>query len=147
MAKLIICRGIPASGKSYWAAKMKLHGMGSVEVVTRDDIRQEYGCVGEGWSREKEIDFVIPEMESRIIAGLRKGLIVISADTNVNDAVVVRLIYLARQQNAECEIKEFDTPLEVCIERDAQREYPWKVGADKLREYHQKWEKRNAISS
>lgn len=140
MKRLIICRGIPASGKSTWAAQQF-----DAITVTRDDIRVEYDCIGTGWSPEKERNFVIPEMETRIVQALRAGCTVISADTNLNPTVVARLMYLAQICEAPVEIKEFDTPLEVCIERDSQREYPWKVGEAKLREYHKKWMKRDAI--
>ena len=142
MAKLIICRGIPASGKSTWAEQQKY-----AVVVTRDDIRMQFNCTGAGWSKEKELDFVVPEMNYRISEGLKAGLTVISADTNLNPITVARLINLAQSLGAEYEIKDFDTPLEVCIERDSEREYPWKVGEVKIREYYELWEKRNAVSS
>lgn len=142
MSHLIICRGIPGSGKSYWAAQQA-----DCVVVTRDDIRLRYNCIGEGWSKQMELDFIIPEMNTQIRDALLAGHTVISADTNVNPKAVLHLIDLAHSCGATIEIKEFDTPLAICIERDSQRVAPFKVGAEKLREYAELWTKRNAVSA
>lgn len=127
--KLIICRGIPASGKSTWAKAQE-----NAIVVTRDDIRLEYGCIGGGWSKEKEVQFVIPEMNKRIRDGLKEGKTVICADTNIPPKHVARLMGMAKQYDAEYFLKEFFTPLDICLERDSKREHP--VGEDNIRRYH-----------
>lgn len=126
---LIICRGIPASGKSYWAAQQH-----DAIVVTRDDIRAEYGYANQGWSKEIETSFVVPEMNKRIRDGLKAGATVISADTNISPKHVARLMGMARQYGAEVFLKEFFTPLDICLERDSKRENP--VGEDNIRRYH-----------
>lgn len=133
MAKLIICIGIPASGKSTWAAQYAQDNPDTV-VVTRDDIREEYGAVGGGWSKEKEF-YVVKEMERRIREGLMSGKTVISADTNLNPRVRQLLADIASKCGAISEDKPFPTDVETCIERDSKREGHRKVGADRIREY------------
>lgn len=140
MAKLIICRGIPGSGKSYWANLQFLANPENVVVVNRDEIREEYNCVGAGWSKEKEIDFIIPEMDKRIRDGLNADKTVISSDTNIRRGNVVRLMHIASRLGATVEIKKFDTDLELCIERDSRRNPPWKVGREQIIKYY--WELR-----
>lgn len=131
-----MCKGIPGSGKSYWAAEYKLSNPDdNVIIVTSDDIREELGCLRGGYSVTKE-QKVINEVEKRIIHGLRTGKIVISADTNLRLEHEDRMRHLARICKALFVIKTFDTDIETCIERDAKRVGHRKVGADGIRRYY-----------
>ena len=135
MPTLIMCKGIPGSGKSYWADDYASTNS-NVIVVTRDDIRDEFGCTTGGWSPEKE-GKVIEEMTSRIWMGLKAGKTVISADTNLKPQHEARLRRLAKLSNSNFVMKTFDTPLDECIERDSYRKDHHRVGADRIREYYQ----------
>ena len=135
MPKLIMCRGIPGSGKSYWAAAQK-----DAVVVTRSDIRKEMRLPCEhGKNREWLVE---NEMDIRIIKGLREGKTVISADMNLSDKAEKRLRHIAKILKADFEIKEFDTPLEICIERDSKRDDYHRVGREKIEEFYEKWKEK-----
>jgi len=135
MPKLIMCRGIPGSGKSYWAAAQK-----DAVVVTRSDIRKEMGLPCE---HGKSKEFLVEnEAEWRIIKGLKEGKTVISADMNLSSKSERRLRHLAKILKADFEIKEFDTPLEICFERDSKRDDYHRVGREKIVMFRKKWRER-----
>lgn len=118
MAKLIMTRGLPASGKSTWASQQA-----GFVVVTKDDIRAEFEKAGWIWSRSAEKD-VIHEQEVRLETALLNGQNAISADTNFGKHET-RLRLLAHRCKADFEIKDFtDVPVEECIKRNAAREKP-----------------------
>ena len=124
MANLIICKGLPGSGKTTWANGQ--HGV-NVARVNKDDIRDE---LKQPWSRDLE-NTVIKIRDARILDWLKRGYTVISDDTNLAPKHEVRLRQLAAQASAFVEIKSFlDVPLEVCLERDAQRTGKARVGKD-----------------
>jgi predicted kinase len=136
MRKLIMCRGIPGSGKSYWA-NQQAHDDPNVTIVSSDDIRDEYGAMTGGYQGHKAEYHVTQEVRSRIREALKAGKTVISTDTNLTHYHEYRMRELAVKYKAAFEIKEFDTPLEVCIERDALRTDHHHVGADKIAYYNQ----------
>ena len=130
--KLIMCIGLPASGKSTWAAEQAAERDAALKcgaaylcseivVVNKDDIRAELIKGGWLWSPEKEQE-VTNIRDTRIIAALAAGKDVISSDTNFARKHKVRLQELARQFGGEFEVKRFDTPVEECIRRDSLRE-------------------------
>ena len=131
MAKLTITRGLPASGKSTWAEEVRSADPDAVRVVTMDDIRVAIGSrfdQGDESIVQSIRDFTIERY-------LEKGYHVISADTNLPDRVVNRLVQIAERSVDEgvrrcryltvpVEIKDFrDVPLEICLERNLERWY------------------------
>jgi len=122
MAKLIMCQGLPGSGKTYWALEMMRQNPGTVIRVNKDDIRAilkvNHGWV---WSQAAELQDVIPKRDDQIVAGLKAGMTVISDDTNLQRPHKERLAQLAFENGAEFEVKRFETPLEECILRDSRR--------------------------
>lgn len=133
MAKLIMTQGLPGSGKSYWAAQQT----GAI-VVNKDDIRRELAKSGWVWSHENEKD-VITLRDSYIEQGLGEGKDVIVADTNFGRKHKVRLEGIARKFGAKFEIKRFDTPIELCIERDNARPDATRVGERVIRDMFNKF--------
>lgn len=120
MNKLIICRGIPASGKTFWAKKWVLEDSEHRVRINQDDIRL---MLGKYWvpSREKlvqEIQF------DAIVEALSRGFNVVIDNTNLNKKVLDQFNRLIRTyEDYEIEYKDFfDTPLSVCIERDKNRD-------------------------
>ena len=120
MSKLIICRGLPASGKSTWAKQWVLEDPEHRVRINQDDIRL---MLGKYWvpSREKlvqEIQF------NAIIEALNREFDVVIDNTNLNEKVLdnYRVLVTAYGDHA-IEYKDFfDTPLSVCIERDKNRD-------------------------
>ncbi len=144
--KLIMCIGLPGSGKSTWAkAQAELLDRATV-IVNKDDIRAELEALeGWKWSHEGEIR-IISIRDTQIIVALMEGKNVISSDTNFGRKHKVRLEQLARENNATFEIKSFtDVPIDVCIERDAKREGKAKVGEAVIRSMAEKFLKVPAV--
>ena len=122
MSKLIITRGLPASGKSTWAKQWVLEDPEHRVRINQDDIRL---MLGKYWvpSREKlvqEIQF------DAIIEALNREFDVVIDNTNLNNKVLDQFNRLIRTfEDYEIEYKDFfDTPLSVCIERDKNRDLP-----------------------
>ena len=122
MSKLIITRGLPASGKSTWAKQWVLEDPEHRVRINQDDIRL---MLGKYWvpSREKlvqEIQF------NAIIEALNREFDVVIDNTNLNNKVLDQFNRLIRTfEDYEIEYKDFfDTPLSVCIERDKNRDLP-----------------------
>lgn len=120
MSKLIICRGLPASGKSTWAKQWVLEDPEHRIRVNQDDIRL---MLGKYWvpSREKlvqEIQF------DAILKALSRGFDIVIDNTNLNKKVLDGFDRLIKTyKDYEIEYKDFfDTPLSVCIERDKNRD-------------------------
>ena len=120
MSKLIITRGLPASGKSTWAKQWVLEDPEHRVRINQDDIRL---MLGKYWvpSREKlvqEIQF------DAIVEALSKEFDVVIDNTNLNKKVLDGFDRLIKTfENYEIEYKDFfDTPLSVCIERDKNRD-------------------------
>lgn len=133
--KLIMCQGLPGAGKSTWAQTMENEN-DHVVRVNKDNIRRElHGGV---WSKEKEKD-VIAERDRRIEKALVFGYTVIVDDTNIARYHRVRLAEIAEQFGAEFEVKQFRTPIEECIKRDAQREGDYRVGEAVIRRMAKDW--------
>ena len=120
MSKLIICRGLPASGKSTWAKKWVLEDPEHRVRINQDDIRL---MLGKYWvpSREKLVQEI--QFDAIVEALCRKFDVVID-NTNLNKKVLEKFDRLIKTfEDYEIEYKDFfDTPLSVCIERDKNRD-------------------------
>lgn len=118
--KLIICRGLPASGKSTWANAQVAADLENTIRVNRDGLRLTLhnGEFVKGVTEEK----VIAGRNALIKSYLKKGMTVISDDTNLPRRTVVELVKIAQEHGAAWEIKDFtDVSYEECVQRDAIR--------------------------
>ena len=123
MSKMIIMRGLPASGKSTKAKE--LVEQGNTVRINKDLLRtmlhfDKFTGINEGHTKDC----------SRKIADwfLSNGINVVIDDTNLNPSVVQSWKDLARVHDAKIEYQDMDTPIEECIVRDETREK--KVGRD-----------------
>lgn len=121
--KMIIMRGLPASGKSTKAKE--LTEQGNTVRINKDLIRtmlhfDKFTGINEGHTRDC----------SRKIADwfLSQGVSVIIDDTNLNPGVVQSWKDLAKIHNAKIEYCEMETTIEECICRDEIRDK--RVGRD-----------------
>lgn len=118
MAKLILCKGLPASGKSTWSKEyVKNHS--NVIRVNRDEIRE---MLGQPWSRDYENKVVVPGERRFVRAALEQGMDVIVDDTNLNPNVRDMWKKIGEEMKAVVLIKEFIVDPEECIKRDASRD-------------------------
>lgn len=127
--KLIICKGLPASGKTTWATEYVRAHPRAVRV-NRDDLRMQ--LFGGEFKRSRE-PFIISAQNALIEAALKDGRSVVVDDTNLHPSNDVRLRAIAKRFRAEVEIQEFDASIAECIRRDAARPNP--VGAKVIRDY------------
>ena len=140
MKKVIILRGLPGSGKSTYAKKLVSETPNSYKRINRDDLRMMFdnGCLTNG--NEK---FIKKVRDLLIIKALEEGKHVIADDTNLSPTNETRIKQLVKEFNKAnsddvmVEIKEMETPLHECIERDAQREKP--VGERVIKQMHRQF--------
>lgn len=137
MTKLIIFRGLPASGKSTEAIKRVKKDIENVIRVNRDSLRLMLHD-GEFQGSLTE-NVVIHYRDLMIRDGLKRGKTIISDDINLDTKVVRHLANLANHYGAEVEVVDFDIDLYECIRRDALRESKVKVGYDVIVDLHKRF--------
>lgn len=119
MSKVIITRGLPASGKSFFAKQWVLEDPEHRVRINQDDIRL---MLGKYWvpSREPLVSHI---QQEAICRAMSLGLDIVLDNTNLNPKVLKSLSDIAISNEYEIEYKDFfDTPLSTCIERDKNRE-------------------------
>lgn len=122
--KLIVCRGLPASGKTMWADHYIREHSDTVKIE-KDEIRKEGRLFEDGVYNHRRGDegIVIKERDRRIREALQEGKSVISSDTNLLSKHIVQMSNIARQNNAKIEVVNFlDVALGELIYRDSRRD-------------------------
>jgi len=116
--KIIFCKGLPASGKSTWA---KQHCAENPEFIriNKDDIRNFDG--NPPYSKDYEKSVLARQRDFGLNA-LLIGRSLIVDDTNFAPYHWEFWSEIAKSIGISIEIKEFNTPVEECIQRDAERE-------------------------
>jgi predicted kinase len=137
MRKVILMRGLPASGKSTYAKQLVDEAPNVYKRINRDDLRMMFD---NGYTSNGNEKFVRKVRDILIIKALEEGKSVVVDDTNLSDRNFTRISQLVadyskqHNENVTVEVKEFDTPVNECIERDAKREKP--VGEKVIRQMH-----------
>lgn len=116
--KIIICKGLPGSGKSTWSKEYVKNNPNTIRV-NRDEIRE---MLGQPWSRDYENKVVVPGEKRFVRAAISLGWDAIVDDTNLSPAAMGTWTNLAKELKVELEIKEFNVSPEECIRRDALRD-------------------------
>lgn len=125
MAKLTIVRGVSGSGKSTWARQQ------NAKVVSRDDLREllfpgedaksYYEVPSEVFAaREQEVTIA---QDAMVAAFLKAGKDVVVDNTNIQWKFVKALAKIGYRYGAEVEVKVFDVPLTVALDRNHNRAY------------------------
>lgn len=119
--KLLVLKGISASGKSTYAKQLEKQGWVRVE---KDEIRKDERLFPHGYKYPKDENRVVQERDRLIRQALRSGKDVVSSDTNLNPAHIRQLQNIARQLGAEFSTDDtfLSVPLADLIERDKHRE-------------------------
>lgn len=144
--KVLVLRGLQGSGKSTFAKQWVNENPEHRVRFNRDDIRN---MLGKYWvpSREPLINDLYKQfLESTIFS---RHYDVVIDNINLDEKYVKEIEETVRQRNKmyedcedipqyEIEVKDFfHIPLQVCIERDAQRENP--IGAEVIRQTYNKY--------
>ncbi len=130
--KLIVLRGLPASGKSWTAVQYVMKGF---KRVNADDLRNS---IDNGvYSKDGE-RYLFKIMSIMIKEALKDGYSVIYDNTNFNPYHIKTCRQIAEQLKVELEIIDIDTPLAVCLERDLQRSVG-RVGKEVIMRMYNKW--------
>lgn len=142
-ASLIVCQGVPGSGKSTWARAKVASGDGKTTRVNRDDLRRMMSPSDrpqdDGYyfsSGREKLTFTVEQEIVR--AALVPGQTVIVDDTNLGKGVVEtwEKIALEKKYPVKFEVKRFEVPLRVAVERDLRRR--WSVGETVIRRMYDK---------
>lgn len=144
MTVVILCKGLPGSGKTTWAEEYVRSHPQSV-LVCRDDIRERIFAAPGRENYQPEFEELVRGIRDFSIAHAVRCKVktVVVADTNLYRRTVGRLLRLIDSLQAEGLVVDVQwqdfthVPLEVCIERDARREHP--VGEDRIRAMHDQW--------
>jgi predicted kinase len=128
MKKVLIYRGLPASGKSTAAKKLLDENPGRYKRINKDDLRAMLDNSHFSGGNEK---FVLKVRDMLILQALEAGKHVIIDDTNINPKHVQRITDLVKG-HAEVELVDFmHVDVETCIARDLTR--PNSVGERVIR--------------
>lgn len=123
MSKLIMMRGLPASGKS---TKSKEICKDRTWVrVNRDLLRKMLHF--DVWDGRRE-DVTVSMEKALVMQLLTDGFNVVVDDTNLSSQHLELWLGIAKRFNAEFSVEEVDTPFKECIKRDKNR--PDSVGKD-----------------
>jgi predicted kinase len=113
MNKLILTKGLPASGKTTWAEQYCLDNP-NTKNICKDNLRSEN-------PKAKESDIIdLRNLLTELYIVAKNDII--WSDTNFNPIHENKAKEFCKQYGYELEIKEFDTPLDECIERDLKRD-------------------------
>lgn len=135
--KLILTRGLPASGKSTWAREWVLQEPKERVRICRDDIRR---MLGKYWVPQRE-DLVTKIERESVLYALRAGYDVVVDATNFSKIErwydIKKLLGLF---DLEVEVMDFThVRLDECIARDSQRKGTEKVGEDAIKRMYNKY--------
>ena len=138
MKRIILTRGIPASGKSTWAKQEVLKDPEHSIRINRDDLRN---MSGQYWVPARE-DYIKACKGTMLINAINfKFDTIIIDEMNLNpkesgelkgEIAMVNDAFKGGQDKYVVEIKDFtNVPLDVCLERDSKRENP--IGENVIR--------------
>jgi predicted kinase len=114
--ELILCRGIPACGKSTWAQAWVLVRPDRVRI-SRDDIR--FDLFGRYYDVDEKL---VTDIEDAMVrTALTKGKSVVVDDCNVDPKYIYRLADIAHNLGIPVSIQQFDVDLKTAKQRNAAR--------------------------
>ena len=118
MKRLIICRGLPASGKTTWAKEWAMGDPDHRVRINQDDIRL---MLGKYWVPARE-PIVGAIQQEAVIAAMNFGVDIVIDNTNLNKKVVNAYIKVAEKFKYTVEYEDFfNVSIGECLRRNAIR--------------------------
>ncbi len=117
MKKVIILKGLPASGKSTFAKQLIADNPGVYKRVNKDDLRAMID--GGKWSSDNE-KLILKIRDNLILQFLENGNHIIVDDTNLHPKHIQQIKQLVKGK-AEVEEKFFEITIEEAVKRDLKR--------------------------
>ncbi len=137
MQKLIITKGLPASGKTTWSLDYCKNNLNTVRV-NRDSIRL---MLGPNFRHGSEMEGLVTSIEHKSInKALLQGYDVIVDATNFWGYEQF-ITLMPKEADIELIIQEFDISLEECIMRDSKRT-EGQVGKEVIERMYKKYIKK-----
>jgi predicted kinase len=135
MTKLLITRGLPASGKTTYAKAWVAEDREHRARVNRDDLRTMVD--GGEWIQGVTEPRIVAARDASISALLNRGVDVICDDTNLVQRVARDLARLAARAGAELTVVDLtNVPLETCLLRNGRRADKEPLPEDRIRDMH-----------
>ena len=131
--KILMLKGLPASGKSTYAKELVSKNHNWVRV-NKDDLRAMMNNGEFSGKLEKQVVKTEREIAEN---ALKIGKSVVIDDTNFNPTHEEFFRQLAKSYKAEFDVKFFNTPLEICMIRDNER--PNGVGETVIRRMYNQY--------
>ena len=129
---LMLLQGVPASGKSTFAREF-VKGKKDWVIVCRDSFRE---ARGDYWIPEQEGYISVLE-DTAVYSAMTSNYNIIIDAMNLNPKTIKKWTDIVDKHGYELQIKRFEVPLHVAIERDIQRGN--KVGSKVIREIYAKY--------
>ncbi|SDT77226.1 phosphatase domain-containing protein [Actinoplanes derwentensis] len=134
MTRLLITRGLPASGKTTFARKLQP----GVVRVNRDDLRRMLH--GRPLFTQHAEAQITQAQRAAVEALLRAKGSVIVDDTNLRARTVREWAEMAARFGASFEVHDFtDVPVDECVRRDVDRPEDERVGEEGIRRMHARY--------
>lgn len=131
--KIILCKGLPASGKSTYAKQLCKDDPNFIRI-NKDDIRELLGSPIFSNTFENQVLDIERKMG---LAILETGKSLIIDDTNFAKKHQIYWSQIASARGIIIDVINFDVPVEECIERDLKREKP--VGKAVIMDMYKKY--------
>lgn len=120
MQKVIMTRGLPASGKSTWARQFIKDNPGW-KRINKDDLR---AMIHDGVFTKENEATIVDARNALVRTFLSAGHSVIIDDTNIQDIHIKKVFHLVSCEfpDVQFEVMDFDTDRKECIHRDKFRD-------------------------
>jgi predicted kinase len=140
--KIILTRGLPASGKSTWSSEQVTKSNGKIKRVNKDLLREMIDAGIYSKSNEQQILAARDALVNTFL-GMHVETVIVD-DTNFEEKHFNAMKDIADQfktftdRDITVEYKDFlDVPLDICLERDSLRPKP--VGEKVIKSMHQRY--------